>query len=249
MSFQQNQQLLCELKLMGALSCYRLNHADPAFLALSFDESFGLMLDAQVSEAERKRRERLIRSAGLKQPQACVEDIDYITSRGLNRSVMASLHTTQWVDEEKNIFLIGSTGLGKSYIACALANQCIRQGKSVLYKRFTRLLEELEVARADGSIAKLRKRLQRFKVLILDDWGIAPITSQGRHDLLEIIEDRSGIGIIITSQLPMEKWHDWLSEPTIADAILDRIIHRAHVINLKGDSMRKRQSLSKEGEV
>lgn len=139
-----------------------------------------------------------------------------------------------------DLFFVGPTGTGKTYLACAQGQQCIRKGISVLYKRLSRLLEELEVARADGSLSKLRLKIAKYQLLILDDWAVSPISARGRQDLLEVIDDRSGHGAIaITSQIPVEQWHEWLGEPTIADAILDRLIHRAHVIKLHGESMRK----------
>lgn len=145
--------------------------------------------------------------------------------------------------------LTGPTGVGKTWLACAFANQAIRQGSPTLYKRFSLLMEELDVARRDGSLPKLRGQLAKVKLLVLDDWAMTPLSTAGRHELLELIEERSGrSSLLITSQLPMDKWHDYIGEPTIADAILDRIVHRSHRIELTGGSMRRRQRLAAGGE-
>lgn len=240
MMYQQNTGKLKALSLRGMISAYTLRHSDPAFEALSFDEALAVLLDAQQNEVEQRRYNRLLKEARLKQPQACIEDIDYQAQRGLVRSVMSGLNTLAWVDKNQNVVFVGSTGGGKSYLACAYGQLCIRKGYRVQYKRLSRLLEELEVARADGSLPKLRAKIARYKLLILDDWGVSPISARGREDLLEVIEDRIGSGsIIVTSQLPVEQWHDWIGEPTIADAILDRLVHSSHIIKLHGESMRK----------
>ena len=249
MIYQQNIEKLTALRLQGMADCYRNRQGDPAFESLSFDESLCLLLDAQTTEVEHKRRIRLQRAAKLKAPQACIEDIDYAATRGLPRKLMAGLNACQWLERGQNVFFVGATGTGKTWLACALANQTIRMGLSVIYVRLSRLVESLEIARADGSLAKERLKLSRAKLLVLDDWGVASLNRQGCQDLLEIIDDRSGGGVIITTQLPINQWHDWLGDPTIADAILDRIRHNAHVVELKGESMRKLKSVEQEVKV
>ncbi|MCG7928156.1 MAG: IS21-like element helper ATPase IstB [Candidatus Thiodiazotropha taylori] len=166
--------------------------------------------------------------------------MDYSTSRGLDRQVFANLTTCDWITKSLNTIITGPTGVGKTWIACALGQQAARKGMSVIYKRLSRLLEELEVAHGDGSLTKLRTKLAKMDLIILDDWALAPMTAKGRHELLELIDDRIGSGsILITSQLPIDQWHQYIGEPTIADAILDRIVHRSHKIELRGESMRK----------
>lgn len=240
MHYEQNCESLRKLKLTGFLQDYVAKHADPAYARLSQDEALAGHLCAQLNFNENRQYNRLLKNASLKYPHACPEDVDYTVDRGLVPSVIAFINTLAWVEKHQNVFFIGPTGTGKSYLACVEGHNCIRKGISVLSFRLSQFLEHIEICRADGSLARLRARLMKARVLIFDDWAISPITQQGRQDLLEVIEARTTTGsIIITSQLPVEKWHEWLGEPTIADAILDRLIHRAHVVKLKGESMRK----------
>ena len=174
---------------------------------------------------------------------ACVEDIDYRASRGLDKSVMASLIGGEWIRQAQNLILTGLTGCGKTWLACALGNQACRQGMSVLYVRASRLLEEMKLAHADGSFRKRLIQMAKLDLLVLDDFGVATLTQSERQDLLEIIDDRTTKSTIITSQIPVKAWHDVIGEPTLADAILDRIVHRAHVIKLTGETMRKTKKL------
>lgn len=240
MSFQQNCEGLRACNLPGFLDSYVDSHSDPACQKLSHDDRLAMYINAQLSLMERRKYDRLLRAAKLKYPHACPEDIDYVAERGLLASVIADIHTLAWVEKCQNVIFIGKTGTGKTYMANSTCNLCIRKGYSVLHYRVSELLELAEIARADGSLPRLRKKVAKARVLSLDDLGISPITPQGRHDLLEFIEARSTTGsLVITSQVPVEKWHEWLGEPTIADAILDRVVHRAHIIQLKGESMRK----------
>ena len=197
------------------------------------------MIDAESEDRDQRRLTRLLKAAKLKH-DACPENIDYRASRQLDRQVMSNLLTCDWIEKSLNILLTGPTGVGKTWLACALGQQAARKGYSVLYTHLTRLLEELEIAYGDGSLHRLRTRLARVRLLILDDWALAPLSARGRHELLEIIDDRVKKGsVLITSQLPLDQWHDYIGEPTIADAILDRLVHSSHKIELRGESMRK----------
>ncbi|WP_251359714.1 IS21-like element helper ATPase IstB [Kangiella sp. TOML190] len=240
MSFQQNHDDLIQLRLPAMAEYYQLDQDNPDISRLSFDERFGLYLSAQISYQYQKRFERNLRVSKIKMTTACVENILYNTERNLQRSVMQPLTLCDWVKRKQNIVFIGATGLGKSYLASALGIEALRKDYRVFYQRLPRLLEMMESARLEGTLSRLRTRISKFHVLILDDWGVAPIEPQGRQDLLEVVEDKTGVGsLIITSQLPIEKWHEYLGEPTIADAIVDRIVHRAHRITLEGESLRK----------
>ena len=216
--------------------------ADVATLA--FDERFGLLVDAEWLARENKRLARALREAKLKLPQACVEDIDYPARRELDKAVIRQLATCRWIAEHQNVLVTGATGTGKSFIACALAQQACRRGYRAYYRRASRLFDDLRLARADGTYGRVLGRLARLDVLVVDDWGLAPSQDQERRDLLEILEDRYGSrSMIVTSQLPPAQWHDHLGEPTVADAICDRLLHNAHRLVLKGPSRRKEAKL------
>lgn len=213
---------------------------------LSFDEHFGLLVDAEYLARENKRLATRLREAKPKLSQACIEDIDYPARRELDKAVIRQLAGCRWIEEHHNVLITGLTGTGKTYLACALVNQACRKGYRALYYRAAqRLFDDLVLARATGTHARLLGKLARMDVLALDDWGLRPIGEQERHDWLEILEDRYGArSTIVTSQLPPEKWHDRLGEPTLADAILDRLLHRAHRVALKGPSRRKEQAVA-----
>lgn len=221
--------------------------ARPDLRSLTFDERFGLLVDAECLARDNRRLARLLSEARLKMSQACVEDIDYPARRELDKNTIRQLATCRWVQEQHNILITGATGTGKTYVACALAQQACRKGYRTLYRRATRLFDELRLARADGTYGRLLARFARTDVLVIDDWGLKPVLEAERHDLLEILEDRHALrATIMTSQLPTTKWHDHLGDPTVADAILDRILHRAHRIVLKGPSRRKKAEGEKE---
>lgn len=212
--------------------------------ALSFDERLGLLIDAEWLHRENKRLGRLLKEAKLRLHGACVEDIDYSARRELDKSVVRQLATCRWVQEHQNVVVTGATGTGKTYIACALAQQACRKGYRTLYRRAPRLFDELVLARADGTHVRLLAKLARADVLVIDDWGLAAIGDRERRDLLEVLEDRYGNrSTIMASQLPPAKWHDTLGDATIADAVCDRILHNAHRIVLKGPSRRKEESV------
>ena len=212
----------------------------PKVHELDFDTRFGLLVDAEHLARDNKRLTRALRAAKLRLPNACIEDIDFAPKRELDRAAVRQLGTCSWIALHANVIITGATGTGKSYLACALGQQACRSGYRVSYRRMPRLIEELARAHADGTYTRLRGRLAKVDVLVLDDWGIAPLREQERRDMLEIVEDRHGArATIITSQLPVENWHDYVGDPTIADALLDRVVHTAHRIKLKGPTRRK----------
>jgi DNA replication protein DnaC len=221
----------------------------PDMVALTFEERLGLLVDRELTERENRRLTTRLRQAKLRQT-ACIEDIDYRHPRRLDKSFMARLATCQWVRERHNVFITGPTGIGKTWLGCALGQQACRDGLTALYLRLPRFLQELPIAKGDGRYGKLRTTLAKTDVLILDDWGLAPFSDENRRDLLEIVEDRHDRrATIITSQLPVEHWHDALGDPTLADAILDRLVHNAYKIALHGESMRKRSATLTRGAI
>ena len=239
---QQTIEKLHALKLTGMAEALKDQLLQPDIQRLSFEERFGLIVDRQLAWKEDHRLHRYLKEAKLKL-DACVEDIDYQTPRGIDQSVIMRLISCDWIRHHQNIIITGATGTGKTYLACALANKGCREGYRTFYIRSPKLYYELAVSRGDGSYGKMINKLARTQILIIDDLGLAPMTDSERRDLLEVIEDRHGnASTIITSQLPIENWHEHIGDPTIADAILDRLIHNAHKINLKGVSMRKKRS-------
>jgi DNA replication protein DnaC len=208
--------------------------------SLSFDERFGMLVDAEWMHRENKRLGRALREAKLKLAQACLEDIDYAARRELDKAVVRQLATCRWVTDHQSILVTGMTGTGKTYVACALAQQACRKGFRCIYRRAPRLFDELRLSRADGTYTRLLSRLARVDVLVVDDFAIAPVADDERRDLLEILEDRYGSrSTIVTSQLDPKNWHDYLADPTLADAICDRLLHASHRLVLKGPSRRK----------
>lgn len=232
------------LKLDALAAAWTEQQHQADMTALAFDERLGLLVEAEWLARENKRLGRALQEAKLKLGQACVEAIDYPARRELDKAVVRQLATCRWIEEHHNVVLVGATGTGKSFLACALAHQACRKGYRAGYRRASRLFHELAVARADGSYVRLLAKLARLDVLLIDDWGLAPVQDAERRDLLEILEDRYGVrSTIITSQLPPAQWHDYLSDPTLADAICDRLLHNAHRIVLKGPSRRKEAKL------
>jgi DNA replication protein DnaC len=213
---------------------------------LSFEERLALLVDREITYRDNRRLSRLLQLAQLKQ-QACVEDIDLRSRRGLDRAQLASLASCDWLRSAHNLIVHGPTGSGKTFLACALAHQACRHGLSALYLRAPRLFEELNLCHADGSFRKRLAALAKVNLIVIDDFAIAPIGPRERNDLLEVLDDRVGTrSTIVTSQLPIEHWHDYLADPTLADAILDRLLHSAHKIHLQGESMRKRAAAENE---
>jgi DNA replication protein DnaC len=232
------------LKLPAMAQAWTEQQQSADVQALSFDERFGLLVEAEWLARENKRLARALREAKLKLPHACIEAIDYPARRELDKPVIRQLATCRWIAEHQQVLVIGATGTGKTFIACALANQACRRGYRAYYRRASRLFDDLKLARADGTYGRLLGRLARLDVLLIDDWGLAPPQEQERRDLLEILEDRYGTrSTIVTSQLPPGQWHDLIGEPTLADAICDRLLHNAHRLVLKGPSRRKETKL------
>jgi len=236
---EPTHQKLVAMKLYGLAQAFQEYLDQSSQDKMTFDQRFGLMVDREWNERQQRRLSRRLAVAKLRE-QACVEDIDYRHPRNLDASVLQRLATCQWIRNQENVILCGPTGIGKTWLACALANQACRQGFSALYLRLPRMLQHLHIARGDGSYGKELNRLARTDVIILDDWALVPLADRDRRDLLEILEDRYGRrSTIVTSQVPVDRWHEHIGEPTLADSILDRLVHNAHRICLKGASKRK----------
>jgi DNA replication protein DnaC len=242
MLHEQTIEKLYHMKLNAMAEAFNEQLLQPDITDLSFEERFALLVDRQWIWKEDRRMKRLLSLAKLK-INACIEDIDFRTPRGLQKSLILQLASCEWINNAHNVLITGPTGVGKTYLACALANRACRMGFSAFYIRIPKLFHELALARADGSYSKIMKKLTKSRVLILDDLGLAPMSAQERRDLLEVVEDRHGLAsTIVLAQLPLENWHENIRDPTIADAVLDRLVHTAHKINLKGESMRKLRS-------
>jgi DNA replication protein DnaC len=239
MLMQQTIDKLYELHLGGMARALegQLERGDSS--ALAFEERLGLLVDEEWTLRQGRKLRRRLQLARLKQP-ACVEDVDYRHPRGLDKGVFQELCSCRFVLAKRNVIITGATGLGKTWLACALAHKACREGLSTVYKRIPRLVEEMAIARADGTFLKMLSILQRTDLLILDDWGLAPMDALAHHGLLEIIDDRTNTrATILTSQLPVKKWHDTIGDPSVADALLDRLLGSATIIALRGPSMRK----------
>ncbi len=232
------EQLL-ELKLHGMHRALREQLQRNDLHPLSFEERFGLLLDREMTERSDRRLQTRLRAARLRH-QACVEDIDYRHRRGLDRRLVQQLASGHYLERGLNLLITGPAGVGKTWLACALAHKACRDGYTARYLRLPRLLQELPLAKADGRYAKLLRDYAKADLIILDDWGLMPMSDEARRDILEILDDRHNRkSTIVTSQLPTEKWHDYIAEPTFADAILDRLVHNAYRMALSGESMRK----------
>ena len=233
---------LQELKLHGMARAFQEQLQMPDLQELSFEERLGLMVEREATERTSRQLIARLRRAKLRE-QAAIEDIDWRARRGLDKRQVLALASCKWIAEHLNVLITGKAGVGKTYLACALAHKACREGYSALYLRVPRLFRDLAIARGDGNYEKLLKRFARIDLLILDDWGLAQIGAQDRRDLLEILEDRYGRrSTVVTSQLPVKSWYDSIGDPTLADSILDRLIHGAYPIAMEGESMRRKQA-------
>lgn len=233
---------LNQLRLFGMAHALTEQQSLPGLEKMTFEERLGLLVDREVCERANRQTTSRLRRAKLKQ-DAVAEDVDHRAARSLDKTLFNRLLAGAWIKEHQNVLITGPTGVGKTFLACALANQACRQGSTALYLRMPRLFEELVIAHGDGRYTKLLAQIAKTDVLVLDDWGLAVLTDTARRDLLEIFDDRHGHrSTIITSQLPIENWHDAIGDPTLADAILDRLVHNAHQLTLTGESMRKRKN-------
>ncbi len=230
------------LRLFGMAKAMREQLQNHEATALSFEERLGLLIDREMTDRENRRLATRLKTAKLR-VAAIIEDVDFRQSRGLDKSLFMSLASNQWITDHHNLLITGPTGVGKSYLACALSHKACRDNHIVLYQRLPQLLEELALSHHDGRYRKLMKALLKADLLILDDFGLAPLAAEQQRDLLEIMEDRyDRRSTIVTSQLSVKHWHEALGDPTMADAILDRLVHNAYKIELKGESMRKSKS-------
>jgi len=242
---QQTMSILHSLKLFGMARSLEERLADPKQASLSHAEFIGLLVQDEKLHRDNLRLRRLLKKAKLRQ-EAALEDIDYGVSRGLSHQVILELANPQWITAHRNVLVTGPTGVGKSFIACALGNAAARAGYTVLYIRAPRLFETLQQSRGDGSHLKALARLSRIQLLIIDDFLLTPLSDSERRDLLEVVEDRyQAEATIIASQCPIKDWHPNIGDPTLADAIMDRLVHNAYKIEMRGDSMRTRRPATK----
>lgn len=246
---EQTYEKMHEMRLAGMVEAVREQSENPNMAGLSFEERLALIVDREWERRQTSALRRRLIAARMKET-ASPEDMDLRIDRGLDRGMLMSLFECGYLSAHTNIIITGPTGVGKTYLACALANKACRMKHDALYARCTKLLGELAMGRADGRYASILKKLTRVELLILDDWGLCPIDQESARDLFEILEERSGRGSnIIVSQQPVSSWHDLIQAPTIADAILDRLVHNSYRLEMKGESMRKKQKpLTKEGQ-
>lgn len=230
------------LRLSGMARALEEQLHQPDIGRLAFDERLALLIDREEIDRHNTALAQRLRLARLRQ-SACLEDIDYSQPRGLDRALMRSLATGRWLAEHNNVLLLGPSGAGKSFVACALGNQAARQGHSVRYQRLSRLLDDLAMARAEGRYSRLLSQLCKINLLVLDDWLMAKLTADQRRDLMEVIDDRHQRGsTLLATQIPVDRWHEQIADPTYADSILDRLVHNAYRIELRGESMRQRRA-------
>ena len=240
----QTQRKLFELKLHGIAAALKEQMESSQYEELGFLDRLSLLLDRELTLRENRKLQRLLNGAKLRQ-QACIEDVDFQVPRNLDKTLVLSLASCEWIAKGHNLLVTGPTGVGKSYLACALGHQCCLHGKKVLYFRMSAFLRELKDRRDRGEFIKLQKQLLKTSLLILDDFGLQELKQQERMDFLDILDDRANrLSTIIVTQVPINHWHELIGESTIADAILDRFIHNAYQIQMKGESMRKKKKRS-----
>jgi DNA replication protein DnaC len=243
MMMEQTLEKLRALKMFAMVAAWFAQREDASINELDFDSRFALLVEAETLARDNKRLSKLLHDAKLRIPNACLEDVDFGAKRELDRGLVRQLAIGRWIVDKQNIIITGPTGVGKTYLGCAFGQLACRLGFRVLYRRVPRLFEELALAHADGTYTRLLARFAKADVLILDDWGLVPLSDQQRRDVLEILEDRHGArATVVTSQLPVETWHDYIAHPTIADAVLDRLVHNAHKLTMKGPSRRKEKA-------
>lgn len=236
---------LNELRLFGMARALEEQNGSANYESLGFLERLGLLVDRETAERDSKRLKTRLKQAKLRLT-ATIEDVNFRHPRGLDKSLVMTLASCNWIREHHNVIVTGPTGVGKSYIACALAHKACREGFRALYLRTSRLFDDLAMAKADGRYRKILASYARIDLLVIDDWGLANFTDEQRRDVLEILEDRHGLrSTLVASQLPVEKWHKAIGDPTLGDAILDRLVHNAHKLTLKGDSLRKKEGKAK----
>lgn len=242
MLIEPMMEKLVGMRLHGMLEGLKAQQQDPAASELSFQERLAMLIDQQWNWRENQALDRRMKAAKLR-GTACIEEIDFRTTRGLDKSVIRALtQESSWVVKHENIFVLGPTGVGKSFVASAFAQKACRDGYSVLYVRAQALFRDLALARADGSLRQQLAKMGRIDVMVIDDWAMAPLAESERRDFWEICEDRyQRRSTVLTSQLPISRWHEQIGDPTLADGILDRLVHNAHRIEMKGDSMRKKK--------
>lgn len=237
---QPTIEKLYSMRLAAMAVAWQEQQKDTKIGSLAFDERFSFLVDAEFMARQNRRVATLHKQAQFRYPEACIEDVEASGPRGLDASLLRQLSTCKWIGDKLNVLFGGSTGVGKSYIACALGQMACRRGFRVMYRRLPRLFEELSLSKADGTYTRLLSKLAKLDLLILDDLGVGSLKEAHRYDLLEVLEDRYGnCSTVVTSQLPVNKWHQWLGDPTVADAILDRLVHNSFKITLKGSSRRE----------
>lgn len=242
---QETLDKMHAMKMHATAEAFEHQLGSSQWADLSFEDRVGMLVDAEWTSREQRKTSRRLKAARLRYP-ASLEDVDFKAPRGLDRQVVLTLATCGWIREHQNVILVGSTGIGKSYLACALAERACRSGHSAYYVRAPRLLQDLAVARGDGSYGRLLAKIAKTDLLAIDDWMLHPLKESERRDLLEVIEDRYGrTSTLVATQVPVKSWHEAVGEPTLADAICDRLIHGAHRIDLKGASMRDLQAAAK----
>lgn len=241
-ALQQTLARMRELRLTSMARALEMQLQSPVINDLAFEDRVGLLIEHEWSERENRKLKRLVRGAGLPE-MACLEDIDYRATRNLEKALIASLSSCEWVRRRQNLIVLGATGLGKTWLACAFANQACRLKLAASFYRASDLFADIAVATLDGSLPKLKQALTRPQLLIIDDFGIGTMTVQAAHVLLDVVDRRMRTGsLVITSQYPTDQWHGFFPDPTIADAVLDRVVHQAHRVQLRGESMRKLQA-------